>query len=389
MKKHIFKAMQQSFIDSSFMDFYFPENIIHPFIDEMQSFQKKSHFYRLQILNAKNEQDLKMVADLLNTQLHTFDQLSKNDFSQVNYFFNTSQKNQFNFDYIKSIQETIYNNSSFLTKLLSTSSVNIPEQYIPSQEVKKNIFEEFAFKYLYIPKTSLSIAQCEQGYNNFIQQVNYLMKHIDKPKKAMSIYGELGVYLEDRLPLYGHQPKCIGFTKDIVPSTLLHEWTHALDNFVFHKLSGINHFASENTENFSIKNKNFLPIYDAIKKSLFEVCNEPNSVPKNLHEVIGSNTSIYYLNCRVADDELFLTPNHYFQQPCEILARMVESGEFNNYTEGRNKAMTSLVYLKDSNNPYSQLKDILFSVIDKPTIKMQEIRSLHFKLPKVGNILPK
>lgn len=389
MNKTFFKSIQQSMIESSFMDFYFPEDLKHPLVDEMKAYQEKSSALRLQILMAKNEQELEQVANILDKQLKTFDTLSKEDFPGINYFFSTLNKDEFNFQFMKELRETNYHKLSFFQKMKLKISVSIPEQYTPSDSVKDSIFKDFGFQYLYVPSRGLTSFQSERSFYNFIDQTKKLLKQMDKPNKAISLFGEIGVYLEIKTPLYGHKPKCIGFTPDIVSSSILHEWTHALDNYVFHKLSGINDFASENTESFTIKNKNFLPAYEAIKKALFKVCNLENTVPENHHEVVGKKQSIYYLNCRAADEDLFLTPGNYFQKPCEILARMTESGEFNNYTEGRNREMTNIVYLNDSQNPYKELKEVLFSVVDKPLNKISQIRQQHSQIPELGMKIPK
>lgn len=389
MNKQIFKSIQKTMIESSFMDFYFPDNIKHSFITEMQTFQKKSSDFRLQILMSKNEEDLKKIADILDKQLKLFDQLSKKDFPDLNYFFSTLQKNDFNFEFLKKSRESNFKTMSFLQKLRLNLSISIPEQYFPSQSIKDSIFKDFGFKYLYVPTKRLTAFQSEQGFYNFIEQTNLLMKQMSKPKKSISLNGELGVYLETSCALYGHKPKCIGFTCDIVASTLLHEWTHAIDNFIFQKLSGINDYASENLETFSIKNRNFLPAYEAIKSVLFKVCNNEKEKPDNKHQVIGDKKSIYYHNCLIADEDLFVTPNNYYHKPCEILARLTESGEFPEYTEARNKDLTNLVYLKASQNPYKELKEIFFSVADQPTFKITEIRELNLKNSVVLNSIPK
>lgn len=389
MNKTFFKSIQQSMIEASFMDFYFPQHIDHPFVNEMKSYQEKASNYRLQILIAKNEEELKIVADKLNKQLKTFDQLSKDDFPGINYFFSTLHKDEFNFEFMKEMREKNYEKLSFLQKMKLKVSVAIPEQYFPSDSVKEAIFNDFGFQYLYVPHRNLTAFQSERSFYNFINQTKKLLTQMNKPSKAISLFGEIGVYLEVKTPLYGHKPKCIGFTPDIVSSSILHEWTHALDNYVFHKLSGINDFASENTESFTVKNKNFLPAYEAIKKALFEVCNLENTIPANAHEVIGQKQSIYFLNCRAADEDLFITPGNYFQKPCEILARMTESGEFNNYTEGRNKEMTNIVYLKDWQNPYQKLKEPLFSLVDKPLHKIQQLRQQNSQIPELGIKIPK
>lgn len=389
MNKHIFKSIQKSMIDSSFMDFYFPDNLNHPFVTEMKAFQEKSSDFRFQILMAKDEEDLQKVASILDKQLKLFDKLSKEDFPGLNYFFSTLEKDEFNFDFLKTSREANFNKLSFLQKFKLNVSVSIPEQYVPSQNVKDSIFKDFGFQYLYVPTRKLTASQSAEGFYNFINQTNLLMTQMDKPKKSISLNGELGVYLETSCALYGHKPKCIGFTTNIVASTLLHEWTHAIDNFIFQKLSGINDYASENVETFSVKNKNFLPAYEAIKSVLFKVCNEDKEKPDNNHQVIGKKKSIYYYNCLVADEDLFVTPDNYYQKPCEILARMTESGEFPNYTDTRNKDLTNLVYLKTEQNPYKELKEIFFSVTEKPTLKITQIRELTIQNSALGNSIPK
>lgn len=389
MNKNVFKSIQKSMIDSSFMDFYFPENVNNKFIQEMHSFQEKSSGLRLQILNAKNENELKNIADIFDKQLKKFDELSQVDFPNLNYFFHTLNKDDFNFDYLKNLREANLDKMSFFQKLKLNVSLSIPEQYVPSKSVKEAIFNDLGFQYLYVPNKNLTANQSERGFYNFIEQSKSLMNTMNKPQSAISLNGELGVYLETSTPLYGHQPKCIGFTTTIVPSTLLHEWTHAVDNFVFQTLSGINDYASENTADFTVKNRNFLPVYMAIKSSLFKTCNEPEQKPNNIHEVIGQKTSLYYLNCRVADEDLFLTPHDYYKKPCEILARMSESGEFQNYTNDRNKELTNLVYLKEKANPYPELKEILFSVVDKPSLKITQIREQYTQIPEMGMKIPK
>lgn len=68
---------------------------------------------------------------------------------------------------------------------------------------------------------------------------------------------------------------------------------------------------------------------------------------------------------------------------------MTESGEFNNYTEGRNKEMTNIVYLKDWQNPYQKLKEPLFSLVDKPLHKIQQLRQQNSNIPELGIKIPK
>ena len=168
----------------------------------------------------------------------------------------------------------------------------------------------------------------------------------------------------------------------MTPSSILHEWTHSIDNFIFHKLSGINDYASENLTDFPVKNKSYLPAYQAIKEALWNVCNAPGEKPGDSHQTLSSKHSLYYTHCVVADIDLFVTESDYYKKPCEILARMVESGEFPKHTQELNKGLTNTVYLPEKDNPYSQYKDVIISSISKPVHKISSIREINFSNSK-------
>lgn len=389
MNKNIFKSIQQSMIESTFMDFYFPERLQHPLVIAIKEFQSQSSQYRFDILNAKTEVQLEFIAHDLEQKVKNFDQLSKEIFPGLNYFFSSLYKNDFNFSYMKELRESNYEKMSFFQKMKLKVPVFIPENYEPTSSMKKTIFEDFGFQYLHVPNRGLTAFQTERAFYNFIEQTKSLMTHMDKPESAISLHGQIGLFLEKKTPLYGHLPKALGFTPDITSSSILHEWSHSIDNHIFHKLTGINEYASENLENFPIKNANFLPAYHAIKKVLFKVCNFEGQFPNNHHEVVGKKPSIYFHNCMAADEDLFVTPHEYYQKPCEILARIVESGEFPEHTRILNKNLTNLVYLSKDLNPYSDLKEAFFSVVAKPTHKIAQIREQKGLIPEMGINIPK
>lgn len=383
MNKIVFKSLQQSLIQSTFLNFYFPDTIQHPIVEAVSSFNLNSKKYCLNILNAKTECELECISDDLYKKFKHFNELSKYDFPGLNYFFSSIYKNSFDFQSLKQIKSSGYEKMPFFEKIKLTVPLLIPERYIPSAYVKKFIFENFGFQYLHIPHGRLTLSQIDKSFHDFIQKTQNLMNHMNMPEKSISLNGQLGLFIEEDIPLYAHLPKAIGFTKDISMSTLLHEWTHSIDNHIFHQLTGINDYASENLHNFTIKNPHFLPAYQAIKKVLFEVCNFEDQKPNNHHEVIGKKPSIYFHNCMAADEDLFITATQYYQKPCEILARMVESGEFPEHTHSLNKNLTNLVYLTKELNPYADLKEAFFSVVAKPTYKVAQIREQNGLIPEM------
>lgn len=372
-------------IKSTFMDFYFPESIQHPLVNAMKEFQANNKEYCLSITNAKTEEQLQSIANFLDTQLKHFHELAKNDYPDIDYFFNDIYRDNFNYLYLKETSENNYDKLSLIQKIKLNGPIITPDKYEPSNYVKQSLFEDFGFKYLHISYQDLKIITIEKAFNNFIERTNELMQHMNKPKAAISIYGENGLFLEKETPLYAHLPKAIAFTPDITPSSILHEWTHSIDNYIFHTLSGINDYASENLEDFSIKNHKFLPIYQNIKNTLFEVCNSVGQKPLNQHNILGEKKSIYYHNCLVADQDLFITASDYYKKPCEILARMIESGEFPNHTNKLNKNLTNQVYLTPDENPYLKLKNSFFSVIDSPIYKIKQIREEYNTTEKISS----
>lgn len=377
MNKNIFKSIQQSMIESSFIDFYFPENFNHPIVQPIKEYQNNLSVLQNDILHCKNETDLKLIADSIQKQIQNFDNLSK-DLPGVNFFFNTVYKNDFNFEKIKSNHEKNYENLSFFKKMTLNIPISIPEQYKPSEAIKKELFDNLHFQYLHLPFKNMSPKKIEQTLSNFIGKNKELMNHLNKDVSSISLYGELGLHLEDKTPVYSHLTKSIGVNPEMTPSSILHEWTHSIDNFIFHKLSGINNYASENLTDFPVKNNAYLPAYKAIKEMLWNVCNVPGEKPSNSHQILGSKHSMYYTHCVVADIDLFVTESDYYKKPCEILARMVENGEFPQHTNELNKGLTNIVYLPEKDNAYLQYKDIIMSSVSKPIHKISTIRELNF-----------
>lgn len=388
MNKNVFKSIQKSMIGSTFLDFYFPDSIEHAFIAELKKFQNNATQYRQLLFNSTTETELKMIAVELKEHIKILDKLSKEDFPNVNYFFNITYKNSFNFDYMKEVCEQNYASLSFLEKFQLSIALTIPEHYTPSEEIKKTILEDFGFQYLHLPATELSNFKTEAALKNFITQTKNLMGKMNKPLKSISIHGEIGLMLDNDMPIYGHLAKCMGITKDINSQSILHEFTHAVDNYVFHKLTGINDYASENFNDFIVKDSNFLPVYINIKQALFKVCNMGVEKPGNIHEIVSYKPSFYYINCCAADEDLFITRSEYYKKPCEILARMVEAGEYPKETETINKSFSNLVFLNTTQNPYSTIKDILFSVVDKPLNNITKLRHKYDVLPQSSNKLP-
>lgn len=319
MNKNIFKSIQKSMIESSFIDFYFPENFNHPIVEPMKQYQ--SHLQQLQndIIQCKNETELKSISDKLQTQLKQFDTLSK-DLPGVNFFFNKLYANEFNFENLKTSCEKNYDNLSFFQKMRLNVSTSIPERYQPSEDIKNELFNNLHFQYLHLPFRDLSNKKTEESLLNFIEKNKELMKHLNKDISSISLHGELGIHLEKDTPVYSHFSKSIGINPGMTPSSILHEWTHSIDNFIFHKLSGINDYASENLTDFPVKNKSYLPAYQAIKEALWNVCNAPGEKPGDSHQTLISKHSLYYTHCVVADIDLFVTESDYYKKPCEILA---------------------------------------------------------------------
>lgn len=387
MNKHIFKTIQKAMIGHTCMDFYFPENIQHKFIEELDNFKQNALEYRQQLFSSTSEIQLKMIGLELTKQIQTLDKLSKEDFPEINYFFSKHYTNSFNFEHMKEVCEKQYATLNFLQKLQLSIPLSVPEVYTPSNEIKKAILEDFGFKYLHLSSTSLSTIRTEAALKDFIKETKSLMQKINKPLTAISIHGEIGLMLEENTPIYGHIPKCIGITPDIESHAILHEFTHAVDNYVFHKLSGINEYASDNLENFEVKDASFLPVYQAIKEALFKICNMKDEKPSNMHEIVTHKSSFYYINCCAADEDLFMSPGEYYKRPCEILARMVEGGEYPDEAKNVNANLANFVYLKPEQNPYLSFKDILFSVLDKKLENNNNLTQV-YNLPANGKTLP-
>lgn len=364
-------------IGSTFLDFYFPENLKHKFIDELDNFKKNAVEYRQQLFSSHSLTELKMIGLEITQQIQVLDSLSKEDFPGLNYFFSTHYKNSFNVEHMQHLCEQEYASLNFLEKIQLSIPLNIPEVYTPSEDIKKIIFEDFGFTYLHLPCTSLSSIRTEAALKDFIKASKSLMQKLNKPLSTISLNGEIGLMLEDHLPIYGHLPKCMGINHEIEPESILHEWTHAVDNYIFHKLTGINEYASDNLDNFTVKDASFLPAYNAIKQALFKICNMKEEKPSNMHEIVTHKSSFYYINCCAADQDLFMSPGEYFKRPCEILARMVEGGEYPDKAKATNENLSNLVYLKPEQNPYFTIKDILFSVVDKPTYNTSSTLEKH------------
>ena len=370
MKKRVFNIIQQSIINSSSFKFYLPDTINHPFIHELTLFEQELPELQKKVISSRNELELKHACNAFNKKFQKLNELSKKDFPDLNYFIDSLMKNDFNFDYLKNNKEQIYSHLSFIQKFKSKifiePTVSLNKQL--NENIKQQLFNELGFKYIFIPFKSISEHDINETFNNFILNSKLVTKKINQNDKAISINGHLGIHLESgNCALYGHATKSIGIIPNITQNSILHELTHAVDNYIFQQLSGINEYASENKSDFVVKNVNFLPAYKAIKQTLWNVCNESNEFPDNIHQVKGKKASTYLINCIVADQELFIEMNkEYYQHPCEILARLVESGEYSKETQEANKILDNCVYLQNNHNPYSKLKFIFFSHLEQP-----------------------
>lgn len=390
-----------------------------PAIVQIIDLQKQCLSFQKDILNSTNENELLSHLNQIN---EAFIQASRSTFRLSNNYAIKSIFNQFfrdtnvvNFHNWVAETKEVYNDKikfDFFNKITNIFSHNDPLENLKQSVINNNKilldFDVHSLSQNLIKKYDLSYINLSSVSNNeeainllkkFDDQCEKMAKDMNMPNSHIGLHGTLGIEFNDQpnLACYSTTTKRISLNSTTINSSIiLHEWIHAVDNYVCSHHTNKNSFVSEQDSVLVINDNSPMSIaYQAIKDITKDIFNNNKKEMEIIIEektklglskfwsiIIGpewyglteeKKQSFFHSDIKSAVTNYLVDPDDLqFVEQLDIQIR--KQGYFTS-AQAQEKLQNHYFELKETVIPYFQ--DIEQNVIGK--------KSIYFKLADISN----